>query len=91
MMKKYYANGTTYTFDVAEAYETRLGIVCYGKCRENGRMAWLDGKGIQFVGESRCEAIKLEETRPSVGCQVWGGEIRDALPHGARYYIKGGK
>lgn len=91
MMKKYYANGKTYTFDVMEANETRLGTVWYGKCRENGRYAWLDGKGIQFVGENRFEATKLEETQLPVGCKIWGGEIRDALPHGARYYMKGGK
>ena len=91
MMKKYYASGKTYTFDVMEAHETRIGTVCYGKCRENGRMAWFDGKGIQFVGEERFEAHKLEETHFPVGCQMWGGEIRDALPHGARYYMKGGK
>lgn len=87
-MTKYYANGKTYTFDVSEAYETRCGIVCYGKCRENGKFAWIDGKGIQFVGEERFEAHKLEESHMSIGCQMWGGQIRNALPHGARHYMQ---
>lgn len=86
-MMQYYARGKTYTFNVINAENTRCGIVCYGKCRENGKMAWLDANGIQFDGEKRFEARKLAETRIPVGCQMWGGEIRDALPHGARYYM----
>lgn len=90
MTKKYYTNTSEkiYTFDVLETHETRIGTVWWGKCQENNRYAWLDENGIQFVGEDRFEAIKLEEAHIPVGCQVWGGEIRDALPHGARYYMR---
>lgn len=88
-MMQYYANGKTYTFDVINAENTRCGTMWWSKCRENGKMAWLDANGIQFEGEKRFEARKLAETRISPGCQIWGGEIRDALPHGARHYMKG--
>ena len=70
-MTQYYASGNTYTFDIKEAYNTRCGIVCYGKCRENGRFAWVDDKGIQFVGEKRFEAQKIAEAHIPVGCQMW--------------------
>ena len=85
---QYYAKGKTYTFDVINAEETRCGTMWWSKCRENGKMAWLDANGIQFDGEKRFEAQKLTETRIPVGCQIWGKETRDALPHGARYYMK---
>ena len=90
MITKYYANGTTYTFEITETYDTRCGVIAYGKCRENGKSAWIDNKGIQFVGEERFEAHKLEETHFPAGCQMWGGEIRDALPNGSRFYFNGG-
>lgn len=61
MIKKYYTNEKTYTFDVEEEYKVKTKIL-YGKCRENGKRAWLDKFGIQFEGENRFEAS--ETPRP---------------------------
>ena len=88
-MTQYYANGKTYTFDIISAENTRYGTILWSKCRENGKMAWLDANGIRFEGEGRFEARKLAESCLPAGYRIWGGQIRDALPHGARYYMRG--
>lgn len=64
MKKTYYVNGRILTFDVIEEGEVKVPV-WYAKCRENGKMAWLDNHGIQFEGEQRfaasTEEIKEEE------------------------------
>ena len=88
MKKHYFANGKTYTFDIIYTEETKCGTVQLGVCRENGKTAWLDSRGIQFEGGRRFEATEMcAEPRVPYGYQMWGGELRDVLPHGARYYI----
>lgn len=88
MKKKYYAQGKIYTFDIDLSIETYCDAVMEGICRENGKTAWLDANGIQFIGEHRFEAKELAETTMPFGCKMWGGQIRDALPHGTRYYLR---
>ena len=90
MVKRYYANGKDYTFDTTYEKNTMNGIIWLAVCRENGKEAWLDSHGIQFIGERRFEAEELFlDNYVPYGYTVWGGELRDALPHGARYYMKG--
>ena len=93
---KYYKVGyTTFTFDIIDTVNTKRGVMWLGKCRENGRGAWLDANGIQFCGDKRVDAIPI--TNPSnsngigYGYTMWGGQIRDALPHGRRWYMNGGR
>lgn len=93
-VKRYRSNGSVYTFETkGEDYEieTKYGHMWLATCLENGREAWLDSHGIQFIGESRFEAEEffLDNCVP-YGFTVWGGELRDSLPHGARYYMKRG-
>ena len=61
-MKQYYANGKTYTFDITEETEVKVPM-WYAKCRENGKMAWLDREGIQFEGEKRFQASTEPATK----------------------------
>lgn len=53
--KVYYTEDNIYTFDVTEETEVKVPM-WYAKCRENGKMAWLDREGIQFEGEQRFKA-----------------------------------
>ena len=53
--KVYYTESKIYTFDVTEETEVKVPM-WYAKCRENGKMAWLDKEGIQFEGEQRFQA-----------------------------------
>lgn len=51
----YFIGSKSYTFDVIEETEVKVPM-WYAKCRENGKMAWLDKEGIQFEGEQRFQA-----------------------------------
>lgn len=79
--KAYCVNGNIYTFDIDEAYTSKswCGTIWFGKCRENGKTAWLDSQGIQFEGERRFEAteIKKSEIRLNPYQYIWGGKVRD--------------
>lgn len=92
-MKKYLVNGATYTFDsLGKDYEvmTVKGKMWLATCRENGKEAWIDEQnGVQFIGERRVEAKEVLGCNQQVpyGYSLWGGELRDNLPHGRRYYI----
>jgi hypothetical protein len=88
MVKKYVANDKTYTFDVEYTEVTWRGTVWLGKCRENGKDAWIDSHGIQFVGECRFAAkqVDMPDSNFPYGRIMWGGELRNARPRGARYY-----
>ena len=80
-IKQYIVNCNTYTFDVSYEEMTRCGMMWLGVCRENGKEAWLDTHGIQFVGERRQEAHAVAYHDCSFvvphGCHYWGGEIRN--------------
>lgn len=58
-VKRYSIDGKIFTFDVLYTETTRCGIVWLGKCRENGRDAWLDNHGVQFEGDRRVEATQV--------------------------------
>lgn len=92
MSVKYYqtVNGDCFSFDVLGEYPTAFGVMYYSKCRENGRFAWLDNGGIQFKGSRRFEAVEIvnhDSVRLPYGYMIWGGEMRDKLPNGARFYL----
>ena len=89
MNKSYSVNGVVYDF-------TNVHMECgmlVGECITKphwGKLAWLDPSGIQFfgVGNRRVQAVEVVH-RPTIcdnSYTVWGGELRDKLPHGARYY-----
>ena len=89
MDKTYSINGVIYNFtDVTK----ECGMLV-GECTTRphwGQLAWLDPNGVQFFGESRVEAVEVVE-KPTTDSSYyfWGGELRDKLPHGARYYQRG--
>lgn len=92
MNVKYYqtADGNCFSFDILGEYQTVNGIMYYSKCRENGRFTWLDNGGIQFEGGRRFEAVEIanhDSIRLPYGYMLWGGEMRDSLPNGARFYL----
>lgn len=79
-MKKYTIGCKVYTFDILETHELcgeHKGEICYyGKCRENGKYAWLDEQnGVQFEGESRLIAEPYYE-HPFGAYSLWGGQFR---------------
>ena len=80
-VKRYTVNGKTYTFDVSYEEMTRCGMMWLGVCRENGKEAWLDADGVQFIGERRQSAFEVVYNNFSsvvpYGCHYWGGEIRN--------------
>lgn len=89
---KYYqmANGDCFSFEILSEHQTVKGIMYYAKCRENGHFTWLDNSGIQFEGSRRFEAAEVvnhDSVRLPYGYMIWGGEMRDKLPHGARFYL----
>ena len=94
MNVKYYQteNGDCFSFEIIDSYQTVNGIMYYSKCRENGRFAWLDNNsGIQFEGNKRFEAVEIvnhDSIRLPYGYTIWGGEVRDRLPNGARFYLR---
>ena len=89
MKKSYSINGVVYDF-------TDIHFECgmfVGECTTQphyGKLAWLDNNGFQFFYESRVEA-KLISEPPTTDSSyyIWGKELRDKLPHGARYYQRG--
>ena len=89
MKKSYSINGVVYGF-------TDVRIECgmlIGECTTRphwGQLAWLDPSGVQFWGERRVEAREVvAPTMTDNSYTMWGGELRDKLPHGARYYQRG--
>lgn len=89
MVKRYKIDGKIYTFDVVESCDTLKGVMLIATCRENGKGAWLDPHGVQFMGERRIEADEVLNHVLPYGYSIWGGQIRDSLPHGRRYYMNG--
>lgn len=94
MVKRYEVNGEVFTFDIVDSCNTLKGVMYVATCRENGKDAWLDSNGVQFMGERRIEAKEVfAQSLPSpsmpYGYSIWGGQIRDSLPHGRRYYMNG--
>ena len=87
----YEYNGTIYEFSNIE----HLNGYDYGVCITPpyyGRGAWLDDKGFQLEGSSAVIAKKMpEEPVIPYGYTLWGGQLRDALPHGRRWYMNGGR
>jgi hypothetical protein len=67
----------------------------YGQCITGpyrGQYAWLDPEGFQICGKRRVQAEVLRPQEPTPvdnSYTMWGGELRDRLPHGARYYQRG--
>ena len=91
MEVSYEYNGVIYRFSNIE----HLNGYDYGVCTTPphiGRGAWLDDKGFQLEGSSAVIAKKITEA-PTIpyGYQMWGGQLRDALPHGRRWYMNGGR
>lgn len=89
MKKSYSVNGVVYDFtDVHE----ECGML-NGMCLTPpyyGNRAWLDSHSFQLEGYRRVEAREVvEPSRVDNSYTVWGGELRDRLPRGARYYRKG--
>ena len=89
MKKQYLLNGTIYNF--VNVYK-ECGML-YGMCitfPHCGKWAWLDSNGFQFEGRRRVAAEELADSpRIDNSYTMWGGELRDKLPHGARYYQRG--
>lgn len=80
-IKRYIVNGDTYTFDISYEEITSCGMMWLGMCRENGKEAWLDAHGIQFIGEDRQLASEIVYRDYSFivphDCHYWGKEIRN--------------
>ena len=85
MTKYYNISGKVYRFDNVEMQAGCL----MGYCKAENKYAWLDPNGVQFENERRMSAYEVSsEAQFPYGCTMWGGQIRDALPHGARYYLR---
>lgn len=86
---KFKVNGKILHFEyVSEGFDNTI----YVKCKENGKYAFLyREEGILlWDGELGTEAVEIKEVesaRLPYGYRMWGGELRDDLPHGARYYL----
>lgn len=88
MKKSYSVNGVVYNFTDVHCENG----VFVGECITQphyGKLAWLDDKGIQFFYEPRIEAVEIVTHQTDGTYRMWGGELRDKLPHGARYYMRG--
>lgn len=89
MKKSYAVNGVVYNF--TNVHE-ECGVLV-GECTTKphwGQLAWLDPSGVQFFGESRVDAVEVVAPSDADGTyMLWGGQLRDKLPHGARYYMNG--
>ena len=88
MRKSYSINGVVYNFiDVHE----ECGMLI-GKCITKphyGQFAWLDSDGVQFFCENRVYAVEVAPSNTDCTYMLWGGQLRDRLPHGMRYYMTG--
>lgn len=87
--KTYRVDNTLYTFEVLNTLTTRRGTMWLGKCTRTGKEAWLDECGFQFDGAKRIPAQLVNNYQTDSSLRLWGGELRDKLPHGARYYMNG--
>ena len=78
-MEKIRINGQLFTFDIVQSSNDGWK---YGKCRENGKYAFLDDcGGVQFEGEHRV-LTDLYNPDKSIsfvlrGFHRWGGQIRN--------------
>ena len=86
MRKSYSVDGKVYDFiDV----HMECGML-YGRCTTSpyrNQYAWLDPDGFQICGKRRVTASEVKsQVHIDNSYTMWGGEIRDNLPHGARYY-----
>jgi hypothetical protein len=88
MIKKYRTKrGNIFTFNVNPDGT--------GMCKENKlRVSRFYDHGFQFCNGSFIEAEELPITEQKAdpmlyGYTMWGGELRDALPNGRRYYMNG--
>lgn len=87
-------NNRIYTFTViGESFNGRYGKTLVGKCRETGETAYLDDNGVRFRGCDRIIASIIpnpsQQNQIPYGYGIWGGQLRDRLPHGRRYYMNG--
>ena len=93
--RSYMVGEKVYVFDIIEDVNTLRGKMYLGECRSNGRTAWLDESGFQFMGQRRVPAKLITNQSQSnplgYGYTIWGGQIRDTLPHGRRWYMNGGR
>lgn len=91
MKISYEYNGFIYRFSEIEHLNGRD----YGICITYpyvGIGAWLNDEGFQFEGRSAVTAKKItEEPVIPYGYTLWGGQLRDSLPHGRRWYMNGGR
>jgi hypothetical protein len=90
MRKSYSVNGVVYNFTNVRMVSGML----YGKCITapyHNEHAWLDSTGFQICGKRRVQAVECAPvTTPCDNSYtMWGGQLRDKLPHGARYYQMG--
>lgn len=88
MQKSYSVNGVR--CDFTNVHE-ECGMLV-GECTTRphwGQLAWLDPNGVQFFGEHRVEAVEIRAFQTDGTYTMWGGELRDKLSHGARYYMRG--
>lgn len=88
----YQVNDTVYHFKNIISENGRLWGVCESE-PYRGCGAWLDSNGFQFEYHKRVEARQIDPpTRSAVpyGYTLWGGQLRDTLPHGRRWYMNGG-
>ena len=80
--QKYYTEDKTYTFDIIGEMEKVTIPMWFGRCRENGKEAWLDLNGIQFADENhRFEASTkpLAPTPKTFIFYAWDND-EDTLP-----------
>ena len=88
MRKSYSVDGRVYDF-------TDVHMECgmlYGCCTTSpyrDKWAWLDPYGFQIERQRRIQATEVTPTVVDNSYAMWGGELRDKLPHGARYYQRG--
>lgn len=92
--------GQRFRFEIIETVpgysDFFLGKCIDGKNSCIGEEAWLDPNGFQFDGKRRVSAKKIVQGATCSACSdhvpygyaVWGGQLRDKLPHGARYYMR---
>lgn len=88
MRKSYSVDGKVYDFtDVRMECGSLCGICTTGPYR--GKWAWLDSHGFQIERQRRIQAVEVKPTVTDNSYTMWGGQLRDKLPNGARYYQRG--
>ena len=88
-IKKYRVNGQVLTFEVEDFDH----IILFAGCKENKRDAFIypERNLMEWIDDNSQQLIPIEEIKDNnlpYGYNIWGGEVRDLLPHGARHYVK---